>query len=531
LPYYKDLREYIEELEGRKLLWRIKTPINKETELMPLVRWQFRGLEEEQRRAFLFENVTSLNGRRYEIPVLVGALGSSTEIYTAAMRCNPDQIIERWDQAQKNPIPAKIVASGPVQEEIHTGKDLLAEGLDEFPFTIDVPGFDGLIRTTASHIFTKDPETGIVNIGNYSGHVHARDRMTIAMGPDQHIAMHLDKARKLGKPLEAAIVIGVAPAIALVSVVKVPYGRDELSVAGGLAGEAIEVVKCQTVGLEVPATAEIVIEGLVDTDYREFMTGSFGEYTGYMAETFPCPVFNITAITHRKKPIFSTIISQMPPSESSKIKQIALRSILRRFLRESCNLPNVLDVACYESSGTVAFRVIQLKKNHNSEAWQALYALSSREAGHLKCIVAVDEDIDPHDAESVIWAISYRMQPEHDVKVVPGKIGILDPSTAPLGSSIEEARYPMPNGASVLLINATRKWDYPPVALPKQEYMEKAREIWEAEGLPALKPRKPWYGYSLGYWPEHYQKAAELNLEGKIYELGEGTAKDRKKFT
>ena len=111
-----------------------------------------------------------------------------------------------------------------------------------------------------------------------------------------------------------------------------------------------------------------------------------------------------------------------------------------------------------------------------------------------------------------------------------GKTGSLDPSSAPLTSSEDERSYPPPRGCSAIMIDATRKWDYPPVSLPKREYMERARELWEAEGLPALKPRVPWFGYELGHWPKEYAEAADGVLKGKIYEMGEKVYKERKEL-
>ncbi|MDP2647489.1 MAG: UbiD family decarboxylase [Desulfobacterales bacterium] len=530
MAYYKDLREYIQLLEKKGLLWRIKRPIVKETELSPLVRWQYRGLPEEKRKAFLFENVIGLNGRKYDVPVLVGGMAANSEVYATGMGCALDKVHERWVEAQRKPIPPRLVNSGPVQEEIHTGKELEEEGLDEFPFPIDIPGFDGLRRTTATHFFSKDPETGAVNNGNYSGNVSARNRMTIGINRAAHIWIHLEKAKKLGKPLQVALVTGVVPAVSFVSVAKVTYGIDEMAVAGGLAGEPIEVVKCQTVDLEVPATAELVVEGVVSLEENEEQTGSFGEYCGYMAETTLRPIFNITCISHRKNPIFTTLISQMPPSESSKIRQVAYESNLLKFLKYDCNLPGVLQVVLYEASGSWHYCVIQLKKTHNSQAWQALNAIVGFESHIGKFIIAVDEDIDPRDHDAVIWAMSFRVQPHRDTRITEGRMGILDPSTAPTGSPRAELVYPFPTGGSAILIDATRKWDYPPVALPGKEFMERARQIWEELDLPPLTPKTPWHGYELGYWPEKYSEAARLNLEDRLYELGERRHKERGPF-
>lgn len=354
--------------------------------------------------------------------------------------------------------------------------------------------------------------------------------MTIGIGITQHMTVHMQKAKAQGKPLQAALAVGASPAIAFVSVAKVAYGLNEMAIAGGLAGEPIDVIKCKTVDLEVPATAELVIEGEISTEYMEPGTGSFGEYCGYMAESHLHPVFNVTCITHRKNPVFLTIISQMPPSESSKIRQIAYEGNLLKFLKHDCNIPGMMDVAFHEASGSWQFCVIQLKKSHNSQAWQALNTAAGYASNVGKIFIVVDEDIDPRDLESVIWALSFRVQAHRDTRITMGKVGSLDPSTAPPDSPVKERSYPSPNGASALLIDATRKWAYPPVSLPAREYMENARKMWEEEGLPPLTPRKPWYGYELGYWPKNYAEAAKLILEGKVYELGEKTLKKQKPF-
>jgi 3-polyprenyl-4-hydroxybenzoate decarboxylase len=138
---------------------------------------------------------------------------------------------------------------------------------------------------------------------------------------------------------------------------------------------------------------------------------------------------------------------------------------------------------------------------------------------HGKILVTVDEDIDPEDADSVNWAISFRMQPHRDVKITTHKFAGLDPSAAPPGSPVTEARFPSPSGCSAILIDATRKWPYPPVALPAKKYMEAAKDKWEKLGLPPLQPKMPWYGYSLGYWGEEDEENAELAVRGSYKKI------------
>ena len=213
--YYLDLREQLKALERAKLLVRIDEAINKDTELMPLVRWQFRGLPEEERRAFLFTHVTDVKGRKYDIPVAVGCLAASREIYACGLQCRPEEIVQRWTRAEANPIPPAILESGPVHEEIHIGSSLTEKGgLGEFPVPISTPGFDCAPYTTASHWFTKDPETGKINIGNYRGQIKSPTRTGVYIHSSNHGGYHWKKCKERGIPLEAALVIGAPPAVA-----------------------------------------------------------------------------------------------------------------------------------------------------------------------------------------------------------------------------------------------------------------------------------------------------------------------------
>ena len=168
MGYFKDLREHIAALDKAGLLVKIDEQINKDTELMPLVRWQFRGLPEEERRAFMFTNVIDAKGRKYDIPVVVGTLAATRQIYGFGLQCAPEEIVDRWSHAQSNPIAPKIVDKAPVHEEVHMGASLMEHGaLGEFPVPISTPGYDCGPFTTASHWFTKDPETGLINVGSH----------------------------------------------------------------------------------------------------------------------------------------------------------------------------------------------------------------------------------------------------------------------------------------------------------------------------------------------------------------------------
>ena len=160
MGYYKDLREYIQVLDDNDLLVRIRREINKDAELHPLVRWQFRGLPEEKRKAFLFENLTDAKGRKYKGKVAVALLGASEAVYALGMKCERKEVFSKWVEAQQKPIEPILVGSGPVHEEIHMGEELNhpGGGLDEFPIPISTPGFDPAPYITAPYIISKDPE-------------------------------------------------------------------------------------------------------------------------------------------------------------------------------------------------------------------------------------------------------------------------------------------------------------------------------------------------------------------------------------
>jgi 4-hydroxy-3-polyprenylbenzoate decarboxylase len=526
MAYYADLREFIGELERRGKLRRWKRSVCKDTELMPLFRLQFRGLEEAERKAFLFENVTDARGQSYAMQVLAGSYGGSREIFALGLGCErPEEIYEKWHDAMNHPIEPVIVESGPVQEEVHLGQEIQQMGLDELPAPVEEPGYSGTIRTTTPFI-TRDPETGIRNVGTYSGHFRARHRMMAGIGTVHHAMIHhWRSAGRQRRALPVAITVGVTPNIVAVGSANIPYGIDELAVAGGIAGRAVELVRCKTVPLEVPATAEIVIEGEISTETMEPYT-AFGEYPGYMAaEKRSNPVIKVTAITHRKDAVFTPILVGLPPSESNCISRSCREMILYNFLKYSCNLPVVQEVCCPEMGGGWNFWVIRIKKSHPSQPRQVLYGAAGQDSGG-KVMIVVDDDINPKDPDMVNWALSFSMQPHRDIEILHGRVPRLDPSGSPPAVEGERERsFPDSQGSSIILIDATRKWPYPPVALPKKEFMGRALGIWEEEGLPLLRLKTPWYGYTLGLWGEEDEENARLILQGEYLKLGEKMAK------
>ena len=503
---YEDLREFIAALEANNKLYRISRKINKDSELQPLVRWQFRGLPEEARRGFLFDNVTDGKGRKYNCRVLVGGLAGSEAIYCLGLKCQPDEVADRWLYAMDHPIDPIVVGSGPCQEEVHIGDDLLSQGgLLEFAIPMSTPGFDNGPYITAGHWITKDPESGKRNVGNYRGLIKGPALSGLMSGTPQDLSSHWEKCRKFGKPLEVAIVVGTVPAVSYCATQKVPPEVDEIALAGGLTGSPVKLVKCKTVDLEVPATAEIVLEGIIPTNYME-EEGPYGESMGYVDPRTLSTMFELKCVTHRKDPIWVSIISQVTPSESSKIKAMGMSTLVKRFI-VSRGFDCVREVHMIEPLVNLRpYVAVSLKKRNDEDPWGVMRAVLDYGDRVGKMIVAVDEDINVKDPVAVTWAITHRSQPHKDIKIV----GDRPFGATPIGMVATHPSSRYDNCESSLLIDATRKADFPPLSLPKKEFMVRAREIWEELGLPKLEPQEPWHGYLMGLWPEDLEKEAEL---------------------
>jgi len=540
MTYYRDLREFLGELEKAGKLARIRRAINKDTELHPLVRWQFRGLEEPERFGFLFEKLTGIHGESYNGSLASTVIAPCLEVYALALKCAPNRqaINDRWAAAFRHPIPPVSVQKAPVKEEIHVGEGLLAHGgLGEFPIPMTGNGWEALPRLTGCCWFSKDPETGEVNVGTYNGVYLGPAESCARVSPRGHMRIHWQKCQAKGKPLQVAAVIGPSPALVMTSITEIPYGVSELEVAGGLAGEPIEIIRCETVDLEVPANAEIVLEGEIPPDYI-LPDPASGEHTGYTFVDRTALPFHIRCITHRKNPIWHDIVDQFPPSESSVMGNLNREANMLNFLRNACGIPYVKDVAFHHCGGSRRFCVIRLQRLGatsipNRNVWHALQASLAVSTEWPKITIAVDEDIDPWDLESVFWAVSFSYQPHRDTHIVLGRGATADQSGGPRTLPLDEQEYPRsrtgPQGNSSILIDATRKWPYTPTSLPKREYMDRAKEIWEELGLPRLRPREPWYGISLGEWPEEYQRHAEMGERGEFDKIAAEILQQKKK--
>ena len=518
-----DMREHLKRLEDKGLVVRIDEPINKDTQVHPLVRWQFvGGLPESARRAFLFTNVVGSDGRKYDGQVVVGSLAASPEIYATGMGVPVEEIGNVWNRGIGNPIePVVVTENPPCQEVVMTGEDLRKPGggLASLPIPISSPGFDSAPYFTATLCVTKDPENGIRNMGTYRAGLKATDRLGVRMATRLTGAggyQHWLKYKERGEPMPIAIVLGAAPIIQYTGPQKLAFDTDEMAVAGGLAGAPLRTCKALTVDLEIPADAEIVVEGLIDTEFVE-PEGPFGESHGYIAlEEFNLSM-TVTAITTRKNPILTSIVSQVTPSESSVIKKVAYEPLYLHHLQKVLGVKGVTGVVMHEPLSNLRPIIFLQFANGTvkTEIWRALQGAATLQAQCGKIVIAVSEDIDPHNADAVFWSMAYRSDPMQDILIVPHRARSHGPKTDSTGNS-------------TLMIDATAKSLMPPLALPAKEFMEETKLIWEKLGLPTLSPQPPWHGVHLGDWGDRWERFAQAAVAGEWERNGENSFQRRR---
>ena len=509
------LQEHLRRLEAEGLLVRIDRAIDKDSELHPLVRWQFQGgLHEDERRAFLFTNVVDGSGRHYDVPVAVGALAASARIYAVGMGRPTDEIGDAWLRAIANPIAPTRVTTATCQEVVISGDALRQPdgGLKLLPVPISTPGFDAAPYLTATLCVTRDPETGVRNMGTYRAQLKATDRLGVRMAARPGGAggyLHWQKYRKLKQPMPIAIVVGCAPVVMFTGPQKLPIDCDEMAVAGALAGAPIRTVKALTIDLDVPADAEFVVEGLIDPELLE-PEGPFGESHGHVALEGYNMSMQVTAITHKRDPVWLSILSEVTPSESSVMKRIAYEPRYLAHLRDTLAIKGVRRVVMHETlSNLRKILFVQFGPGvPRTEIWRALHGAATLQADIGKYVIGVSEDIDANNLDAVFWSLAYRANPIEDVHIAPYRSAGHGPKSE--GGGVE----------STMLIDATQKTADPPISLPKREFMERARAIWEELKLPPIAGRQPWHGYSLGDWDAVWDTFAERAVAGQWEQTG-----------
>ncbi len=404
------MREHMTRLEAAGKLLKIKKPVDLKHELAAYIRKS----SDTDGPALLFENVIGS-----DMPVL-GGIFATQKLLEFALGASGKERLEKYQQAIDHPIEPKVVSQAPCQEIVLTGNDV---DLSKLPIAIyNEKDSDPYI--TMGVVISKDLETGIGNAAIHRMQVKNKNTLGCQLGPYAHLGIQTKNAQKLGKKMEIAVAIGVSPQVILASQARVPFGFDELTVAGGLAGKPLEVVPCRTVDILVPADAELIIEGEFDPNVME-PEGIFAEYPGYYGPVPLTPVINVKAITYRKNPIFLSGLTGKPVTENHLLRSLPMETELYFYTKQVSE--NIKDVHM-TPGGATFMAAISLEQTRPFEARQVLMsALGSR--ARCKFVVAVDEDIDIKDTEEVLWAINTRSQADRDVIIVPRvPVCELDPS-------------------------------------------------------------------------------------------------------
>jgi len=384
-------------LEDQKELRRIRKPVDTKYEIAAYIR----KTSDIKGPALLFENVNES-----KIPVL-GGVFATRKRGLLALETSEKEYGEKFHQALEHLVPPRKISSGPCKEVILKSEDA---DLSRFPIPIFSKNDSGPF-ITAGLVISKDPESARNNTSIYRLQVHGPRRLGVKA---QQLARQLRKAEARGEALPVAIAIGTDPVLMLASQWDAPYGVDELELAGALRGEPVEVVRAETVDLMVPATAEVVIEGYIQPQMRE-VEGPFGEVGGYSTPKFPKPVIEVTAITHRKNPIFQAALTGMPTTENHILRQIPMEATYYWELKK--RHPGVTAVH-FPAAGAILFLVvIAMKQTYLYEARNAIASMFATRRN--KIIIVVDDDVDIYDMEKVMWAVATRSRPEEDVVVFP----------------------------------------------------------------------------------------------------------------
>ena len=436
MPFH-DLREYLAALEAAGELAHVTRPVKTRFEIAAGIR----KMSDTGGPALMFENVTG-----HDMPVVGAVFASRSKALLALEVDSAAEGNAKFSHGLRNPIAPRPVSSGECRQVVHTGNDI---DLTSLPMPIYSEKDGGPYVTVALEV-SKDPIDRSVNASVYRVMRLGRNRMSVMSHAFQGLGTHMARAERRGEPLEIAIVNGCDPVLLYASQAKVPQGVNELTVAGGIRGEPVPVVKCVSVDLEVPSSAEIVIEGRVLPGER-VLEGPFGEFTGYYGPAEDNHVIEVTAITHRRDPIFLAGMTGMPPTDNHILKSFAYDSALYEKLRET--FPEVTAVAYPEWGGVQYAAVIALDQRYKAQARHVILTALG-DSSRPKLVIVVDDDIDVYNTEEVNWAIMTRSQPAEDTIVVPRVAGgPLDPSA------------PEKEVISVWGIDATRPFgvDYPEV--------------------------------------------------------------------
>jgi len=410
----EDFRSFLREMEETKEGGFIRIPKEVDT------RYEVSAIVTKLERArqiplLFFERI-----KGHTMPVVVNCYADRGRV---ARGCgvSKGELNQRVAQAYQKPIPPVEVSHAPVQEVVWQGDKVDIRMLPAMIYH----NTDAAPYITAGIVLAKDPDTGDYNLSYNRLMVKGKDCLGIFMTVGKHLHSIFFKMEGQGRPLEVAVSIGNHPAWAIGALAVGPYNESELGIIGGLKGSPLEMVRCKTVDLMVPAGAEIILEGEIAPNVRE-EEGPFGEFTGYATRPANNPVLRVKAITHRRDPIYQDICGGQH-REHLTMATIPMEANYYRVIKGA--VPEV------EAVRAVApfTLVISMRKKYEGQARSALLAAFSADL-YLKHAIVVDHDIDVADLQQVFWAMATRVQAARDIFIVPRARGSsLDPSAEPLG--------------------------------------------------------------------------------------------------
>lgn len=460
--YFDSLREYVESLEKVGQLRRIRTKVSVDLEIAEILR---RVMYKNEGPAILFENVEG-----FKIPVLGNAFGSLRRLKMALDIENFEEIGERMATITKLKIPhgllnkvkmlpklseisdygPKSANSGPVTEIVETSKPTL----DSLPIIKSFPKDSGRFITFGITV-SKNPETQVRNLGVYRLQVIGSKKAIMHWQVHKRGALHYQMNKEKMQKTEVAVVIGADPATVFSAVAPVPEGLDKFLFAGITRRKGIDLVKCRTVDVEVPASAEVVLEGYVDPSEMN-IEGPFGDHTGYYTPPEPYPTFTLTGIMMRNNPIYLTTVVGKPILEDAYIGKVIERSFLPLVKMFQ---PEVVDFSMPAAGWFQGIAIVSIKKRYPGQAKKVMMGLwGMGQLSLTKVLIVVDEDVSVHDINDVIWAVTTRSDPKRDTMLIENApTDSLDPAS------------PLLNLGSKMGIDATKKTKEEGFERPVQE--------------------------------------------------------------
>ena len=465
----KSIRDFIEQAEAEGMLQRINAEVDWDLELSHIAKLN----EEKQGPALLFENVkgydssviTSVCTTTERLSLIMGMPKNSTLV----------DLMREWVEKGKTKVPPELVNTGPCKENKMMGDEV---DLFKFPVPKFFPMDGGRFFGTAHFVVTKDPESDWVNLGTYRLQLLDKNHLGTQFIKGKHSDIMLKKYQAMGKPMPVAAVVGCDPLLFLMGAARLSAFESEYDLAGSIRGEPIEVVKCETNDLIVPATSEIVVEGEVDAD--KFMEeGPFGEYTGYYSGvgTDPRNYIKVNCVTHRNNPVFMSTTVGRAVTDTHMTMALTYGSTLWQQL-VAMKIPGIKAIYCPPEGSGRFLAIISMKQMYPGHADQVLTAAISTEMGAygLKTVIVVDDDIDPWDISRVMYALSFRFQPNRSQVIKRGRSTPLDPSL-PINAREITGR---------MLLDATIPYDWKEKPIPIEldpEVVKKVEARWSELGF------------------------------------------------